>query len=257
MGIFKFVHLLILVAIILFVTFFVRDCIVFYQCGAVESCLKDSSHYQHIAKFLVPVIAAVITLFIGKKSVCTRDRLLLQAAFAMIICADACFKIFHNYFIPLEENKGEFISFGIIFFMLAQHLLIYRHTRVSDTDRSFPWVLFFPFAVAVSMAVLYFFRIYDSLLFFASVSYGPFLFCSLFVACRVHCKKYFPKRNARLIKRGMICFTICDLLTGLSLLTGADHSPNEIMAVIANNFIWCFYTPALLFLALSGFRHNE
>ena len=257
MGYSKYVYLLLAFTLLLFVTFFVRDWIVLYQCGAVDSCLKSSSHYQHIAKFIVPILAAAITLFIGKRSICTRDRLLLQAAFLMIICADFCFKILHNYFIPYEENQGEFISFGIIFFMLAQLLFIYRHTRISDTDHTFPWILFFPFAVSISAAVLLMFHIYDSIMLFAVISYGPFLFCSLYAAWKTLKNKYFPKRNARLIKRGLICFTCCDLLTGLSLMTGADHSACEIVAIVSNNFIWCLYTPALIFLALSGFRHTD
>ena len=154
MGIPKYIYLFIALAVILFITFFIRDWTVFYQCGAVESCLKDSSQYQHITKFLVPVIVAAMTIFIGKRAVGVRDRRFLQAAFAMIVCADACFKIGHNYVIPFEENTGEFISFGIIFFLLAQLLLVFRHTRVSEEDRSFPWILFFPLAIAISMAVL-------------------------------------------------------------------------------------------------------
>lgn len=257
MGTPKYIYLFIALAVILFATFFVRDWVVFYQCGAVDSCIKGASQYQHITKFLVPIIAALMTAFIGKKGIGVRDRRFLQAAFLMIVCADFCFKILHNYVIPYEENTGEFVSFGIIFFLLAQLLLVFRHTRVSEEDRSFPWILFFPLGVAISMAVLYLFGIYDSIMFFASISYGPFLFCSLYAAWKSASTGFFPKRNARQIKLGMILFTCCDLLTGLSLLTGADHSTREIVAVISNNFIWCLYTPALLLLALSGYRHDD
>ena len=257
MGIPKYIYLFIALAVILFITFFIRDWTVFYQCGAVESCLKDSSQYQHITKFLVPVIVAAMTIFIGKRAIGVRDRRFLQAAFAMIVCADACFKIGHNYVIPFEENTGEFISFGIIFFLLAQLLLVFRHTRVSEEDRSFPWILFFPLAIAISMAVLYLFGIYDSIMFFASISYGPFLLCSLYAAWKSASTGFYPQRNARQIMLGMIFFTCCDFLTGLSLMTGADHSGQEVMAVISNNFIWCFYTPALILLALSGYRHYD
>jgi len=257
MGYKKIVYVFIVLVAFLFVTFFVRDWVVFYQCGAVESCLKDSSGYQHIAKFLVPVIAGVITLFIGKDAVCKRDRLLLQISFFLIICADSCFKIFHNYFISFEENNGEYIGIGIIFFMLAQTVLIYRHTRLSDTDRSIPWVFCVPLAITFSLIWLLVFGILESVLFFAVAAYGPYLFCSLYVACRVPKLGYFPKENARKIKLGMICFTCCDLLTGLSLWTGADHSMHEVVATVSNNFIWCFYTPTLILLALSGYRHED
>ena len=257
MGTPKYIYLFITLAVILFISCFIQDWIVFYQCGAVDSCLKSSSHYQHITKSLIPVIATIMTFCIGKNCVGVRDRRFLQAAFIMIICADACFKIFHNFVIPFEENTGEFISFGIIFFLLAQLLLVFRHTRVSEEDRSFPWILFFPLAVAISMAVLYLFGIYDSIMFFASISYGPFLFCSLYAAWKASSTGLYPKRNARQIKLGMIFFTICDLMTGIALITGPDHSTREIIAVISNNLIWCLYTPALLLLALSGYRHDD
>ena len=251
----KFVKLLVIVAVILFVTFFIRDWYVFIQCGSVQACLDDSSSYQHIAKFLVPLIAAVISFIAGKNSLGKRDRRLLQGSFVMILCADFCFKILHHYSFPVE-NRGDYISIGVIFFMLAQSLLIIRHTRTSSTDMSFPWIFCFPFAVTFAMGVLLLIHIYDSLMLFAAISYGPFLLCSLYAACRTCKLGYFPKENARQIRWGMILFTCCDLLTGISLWKGADFSSQELIATVSNNLIWCFYTPALILLALSGYRHK-
>lgn len=252
----KVISFLILIVIILFVTFFVRDWYVFVQCGAVKSCLVDASSYQHIAKFLVPVIAAIISFIIGRNSLGKRDRRLLQAAFFMILLADFCFKILYNYSFPLE-NRSDYISIGIIFFMLAQSILIVRHTRTSDSDVSFPWIFCIPFAVTFALGVLMLAHIYDSLMFFSTVSYGPFLFCSLYVACKTLKRGYYPKENALQIKWGMILFTCCDLLTGLSLWSGEDYSLHENLSIVANNLIWCFYTPALVLLALSGYRHKD
>ena len=252
----KVISFLILIVIILFVTFFVRDWYVFVQCGAVKSCLVDASSYQHIAKFLVPVIAAIISFIIGRNSLGKRDRRLLQAAFLMILLADFCFKILYNYSFLLE-NRSDYISIGIIFFMLAQSILIVRHTRTSDSDVSFPWIFCIPFAVTFALGVLMLAHIYDSLMFFSTVSYGPFLFCSLYVACKTLKRGYYPKENALQIIWGMILFTCCDLLTGLSLWSGEDYSLHENLSIVANNLIWCFYTPALVLLALSGYRHKD
>lgn len=252
----KVISFLIALIAILFATSFVRDWYIYYQCGAVETCLNSMSHYQHIAKFLIPLIATLIAFIVGKNSICARDRRLLLAAFLMIVVADFCFKILHNYTMPVE-NRGDYISIGVIFFMLAQTLLIIRHTRTSDTDTSFPWLFCFPFAVVFAMVVLRLMGIYESLMFFAAISYGPFLLCSLYAAWRTVKKGYFPKKNALKIKYGMICFTCCDLLTGLSLLVGEDYSFCEAISTVSNNLIWCFYTPALILLALSGYRHND
>ena len=93
----KLITLLLVVVGILMVTFFVRDWLVFYRCGAVEQCLIESSNYQNIAKFAVTAIMTVVVFFIGGNCLCRRDRNFLQAGFAMALCADFCLKIMHNY----------------------------------------------------------------------------------------------------------------------------------------------------------------
>lgn len=66
----KIVTLLLVLVGLLMVTFFVRDWLVFIQCGAVEQCLVDESNYQNIAKFAVTAIMTVIVFFIGKNCLC-------------------------------------------------------------------------------------------------------------------------------------------------------------------------------------------
>ena len=83
---------LIFIVGILMITFFVRDWLVFYNCGAVEQCLVESSNYQNIAKFAVTAIMTIVVFFIGENCLCKRDRIFLQAGFAMALCADFCLK---------------------------------------------------------------------------------------------------------------------------------------------------------------------
>ena len=237
----KLVSALVAVAAILFVSFFVRDWFVLHQCGAVQSCLDSTSDYQNISKFTVTSIAT------------RRDRFFLQSAFAMILCADFCFKILYNYF-GTAETRENFITIGIGFFFVAQMIFIYRHTRTSNVDWSFPWIYCVPLAAVLSMIFLAYFKVLESFMLMAVIAYAPTLFCSLFVACKVPKQGLFPEKNASMIMLGMICFTCCDILTGLSLLTGVDHSMREILAVVSNNFIWLFYVPAIMTLALSGYR---
>ena len=61
----KLIALLLVVISILMITFFVKDWLVFYQCGAVEQCLVENSNYQNIAKFIVTAIMSVVVFFIG------------------------------------------------------------------------------------------------------------------------------------------------------------------------------------------------
>lgn len=253
----KKIHIIafLIVVAILMVTFFVRDWFVFYQCGAVEQCLVDASNYQNIAKFAVTSIVTIIAFFIGKNALCARDRHFLQAAFVMALCADFCLKILHNYSHFLD-HRSDYTLLGICFFMVVQALLIFRHTRTSDSGNEAPWILCVPFAVMFVANALHLFGVFEGPTVPIVATYGAFLICSLVVACKVPKKGYFPAKNASNIKRGMILFFCCDACVGVSLATGPDHSVQEIVATIANNFVWYFYTPALVLLALSGYKRS-
>ena len=252
----KLVTLLLIIVSILMITFFVKDWYVFYQCGAVEQCLVDNSNYQNIAKFFVTAIMTAVVFFIGDNCLCPRDRKFLQAGFAVALCADFCLKILHNYSHVLEY-RSDYTLLGICFFMVTQAMFIYRHTRVSDKDNSVPKIICIPFAVMFLTNALHLFRIFEGPTVPIIATYAAFLICSLVVACQVPKKNYFPKKNARNIKRGMILFFCCDACVGISLATGDDHSVQEIVATVANNFVWYFYTPALILLGLSGYKRKS
>ena len=137
-------------------------------------------------------------------------------------------------------------------------------TRTSDEDFHFPWILFVPFGVMFVSNAALIFTLGNSVnaepltsnpaLVPIIATYGTFLICSLIVACKAPKVGYFSMRNATLIKRGMILFFCCDACVGISLATGPDYSVQEHVATIANNFVWYFYTPALILLARSGFK---
>ena len=251
----KLITLLLAIVGILMVTFFVKDWLVFYNCGAVEQCLVENSSYQNIAKFIVTAIMSVVVFFIGGNCLCPRDRNFLQVGFAMALCADFCLKILHNYSHFLD-HRSDYTLLGICFFMVTQTFFIYRHTRVSDTDNSVPKIILIPFAVMFLANALHLFRIFEGPTVPIVATYGAFLICSLIVACQVPKKGYYPPKNARNIKRGMILFFCCDACVGISLATGDDHSVQEIVATVANNFVWYFYTPALILLGLSGYKRK-
>lgn len=238
---------------ILAVSFFIRDWYVFYQCGAVESCLAESSYFQHYTKFAVTTIINIIAFFVGKNSLCKRDHHLLQAAMISAILADINFKLLHNA-TGLSQFSGEFMLMGITFFMVFQSILIYRHTRTSDTDNEMPLILLVPFGAMLVLFALRLFNVFESPLIPTVIVYSVFLICALVTGLQVSRYKYFPTRNASLIKRGMILFFIGDICVGLSLATGPDHSVQEIIATIANNFVWYFYVPSLILLVMSGYR---
>ena len=251
----KSVRVLLALVIVLFVAFFTRDWYVFYKCGAVEQCLADSSYFQHYAKFAVTTIMTIIAFFVGKRCLCQRDRRLLLLASVLALCADFCLKILHNA-VKLFEHSTDYTLLGICFFMVFQAVLIYRHTRTSDTDNSVPWIICIPFAVMFITNALHLFGVFESSMIPIVATYGAFLICSVIVAVKTPKVGYFPEWNAKLIKRGMILFFCCDACVGLSLATGPDHSTQEIVATVANNFVWYFYVPALYCLVMSGLRRK-
>ena len=190
------ITLLVAIVGILMITFFVKDWLVFYQCGAVEQCLVENSNYQNIAKFFVTTIMTVVVFFIGEHCLCVRDRKFLQAGFASALLADFCLKILHNYSHFLE-HRSDYTLLGICFFMITQALFIYRHTRTSDTDNSVPKIIIIPFAVMFLTNALHLFRIFEGPTVPIIATYASFLFCSLYVACQVPKKGYFPAKNAK------------------------------------------------------------
>lgn len=241
---------------VLAVSFFIRDWFVFYNCGAVEQCLADSSYFQHYTKFAVTCMINILVLFFGRKCcICKRDRRLIQLGMLCCLCADVCFKILHNA-ARFIEHSADYMLLGICFFMVFQTILIYRHTRVSDTDERVPWIITVPLAVMFILNALYVFNVFETPMVPIVVVYGAFLICSLIAGFRVSKTGYFPTKNATLIKRGMVLFFLGDVCVGLSLATGPDHSTQEVVATIANNLVWPFYVPALLCLVLSGYRNK-
>lgn len=249
----------------LMVTFFVRDWYVYLvDCGAVEGCLQEASHYQNYAKFAVTLIVTIVALSIGTREVCRQDRRFLQVGFVMALCADFCLKILHNVS-ALFKHSTDYTLLGICFFMVVQGMFIYRHSRTGDHDYHFPWILFIPFGVMFVSNASLIFTLGNSVnaepltsnpaLVPIVATYAAFLICSLIVACKAPKVGYFPAKNAVLIKRGMILFFCCDVCVGISLMTGADHSVQEHVATVANNFVWYFYTPALILLARSGYKN--
>ena len=199
---------------------------------------------------------AVIAFLAGKSCLCNRDRRLLLMAIGVALCGDFCFKILHNAS-NLFEHSADYTLLGICFFMIFQAVLIYRHTRTNDTDDSVPWIICVPFSVMFIANALRLFDVFESALIPIVATYGAFLICSLVVAVKAPEAGYFPRHNAKLVKWGVILFFLGDFCVGVSLAAGPDHSIQEIIATVANNFVWFFYVPALYCLVMSGRRRSE
>jgi len=250
-------HIVALLGIISVLTavFVIGDWYTFYKCGAVESCLVESTDFQHYTKYAITATISLVAFIVGKNCLNKRDHRLIQLAAITALFADTSFKLLHNA-PSLARYSTEFSLLGISFFMVFQAIFIYRHTRTSDTDNSVPWIICIPLAVMFLLDAVKLFGVFESLMVPTIATYGAFLICSLVVACRIGKNPYFPKKNAKLIKWGMILFFLGDVFVGLSFATGPDHSVQEIIATVSNILIWYFYVPALVCLVLSGYKRS-
>lgn len=237
-----------LIAVLLAITT-CKDWLDFYTCGAVNRCLVDAGVLQYVTKCSMSLLLTVLAFIVSRDAISGRDRNLLRAAFVFSFLADSCFSI-----IKLVGPDARDLSdiLGIALFMFFQTILIYRHSRKSDSDDSFPVLLWFLFAAAAIAIALFCTGAIGLTLGNVTIAliavYSFYLISSMVVGILTPRKGYFPAASAKCIRWGMVAFFIGDALVGLSLISGEDHSAVQLTASIAKNFIWWFYVPAQLML---------
>lgn len=80
--------------------------------------------------------------------------------------------------------------------------------------------------------------------------YGFILSISLLAGLANHILRLLPDPNSKMAAVGMICFYCCDILVGFDAVLEIG-----LPWLLANSFIWFFYIPALVLLALSSYRY--
>ena len=221
-----------------------KDWLDFHTCGAVGNCLSDAGTLQLYTKSAMTTLLTVLAFFAVPSTFSARDGKLLRIAFVFSLLADYSFSLIKAFF----HNSGNLSSIlGIAFFMVFQSILIYRHSRKSESDTALPkiyWLL----AVAVVAGVVLMATGTLDLVTAVVAVYAVFVISSVVVGFLAPRKGYFPAVNAKLIRWGMLAFFCCDACVGLSMAGGDDHTTMMTVSEIANNFIWWFYVPAQLML---------
>ncbi len=238
-----------LIAILLLVTTG-KDWFDFYSCGAVNQCLADAGTLQLFTKFSMSCLLTVLAFIVSRDSFSKLDAKMLRIAFIFSLLADFSFCMV-KVIAPDERALSDII--GIAFFIMFQVVLIHRHTRKSETDTKPSKVhKFLLIPVAAFAASLLGGNVIeptlDNITLVIVVVYGVFLITSMVVGILAPRNSYFPAANAQLVRWGMVTFFFGDVLVGLALLTGEDHSALQAVAEIANNFVWWVYVPAQLML---------
>jgi hypothetical protein len=216
----------------------------FYTCGAVGQCLSDAGVLQLYTKFAMSFLLTALAFMVASKAFSPRDAKLLRVAFVFSLLADFSFS---KLKILVPDAVSMSTVFGIVFFMAFQTVLIYRHSRKSEADSNIPKVYWLLAAVTLAAAILFATGVVG-LTVATVLAYAAFVISSTVVGILAPGKGYYPAPNASLIRWGMVIFFFGDVLVGLAMLSGEDHSAVQTIAEVANNFIWWVYVPAQLML---------
>lgn len=150
--------------------------------------------------------------------------------------------------------------FGLIMFFICQALLIIRNSRGICSALRHASVLHKKRLYAVSIFILFVYAgsitYVSRFIGFNAVTAAVYLYWSILnlsllsaVACCT--LRLLPERNAVMTCAGVFCFYCCDVLVGLDVVLEPG-----LPWLLANSFIWVFYIPALLLLALSSCKYE-
>lgn len=211
------------------------------QVFEIQTISKD---FSPILKGPIILLTTILVFFIKVYGISRWDTRLLKITFIMVIIADISLVVFNKPYV------------GIIIFSLVQLLLIYRngyciHKRYSVGEILDRTTMLFILAL-ISLLFVYLISIYsyitDIYLYILFIYYGTIKSFSLLVAILSFRYKVFPKINGLLLLIGVVCFYLCDLNVGLTIVLNKGFIKN-----LSNVLIWIFYTPALTLIALSGY----
>jgi len=201
-----------------------------------------------ILKRINVILAATIAWFVGKDGLSQRDSNIMKAAFIIVCFAEGDFVL------------GWRVE-GICLFAVCQTLLLIRNSTGFGKKLKYAnikqkeslllsgFIIFLIFAVMIILSG-YLSKAYWIML--IALLYGIVLSASLWIGLANGILGLLPGRNAKMAAFGMVCFCCCDILVGLD----AVLKPG-LPWLLANSFIWIFYIPALVSLALSCFKYSE
>lgn len=194
------------------------------------------------------LLAAFIAWVIGKDGLSLKDSRRMKAAFIFIILGEAAFAI------------GERV-FGVGMFAVCQTLLIVRNStgikyKLKHASNKQKKMLIISSAIVVLIIAVFsflfasFIKVFSIAL--AIYIYGIILSISLWSGLASCILALLPKMNSVMAAVGMICFYCCDVLVGLDAAMEVGFP-----WLLVNSFIWIFYIPALVLLALSCYKYNK
>jgi hypothetical protein len=194
------------------------------------------------------ILAAFLVWVTGKDRLSLTDSRRMKAAFIFIILGEAAFA-----FGARAIGVGMFAVCQILLIVRNSTGLKYKLKRASDAQKK---ELVISEVIIVLILLLFAFlfasfnRGFNTAI--AIYIYGIILSISLCAGLANSILVLLPKVNSIMVAAGMICFFCCDVLVGFDAAMEAG-----VPWLLVNSFIWVFYIPALVLLALSCYRYNK
>lgn len=200
-----------------------------------------------ILKRICVILAAAIAWSVGRDGLTPPDSRLINAAFLFACFGEIAF---------VYKSR----AFGIFMFCLCQLLLTIRNGAGLRGRLEYAG-----FIKKLGLSALFFFLVHLVIVFvrvFGTLSkpdltslivcfYAAVLSISLWTSLACAVLALLPAVNSRLAAAGVCCFFCCDILVGLDAVLEAG-----VPWLLANSFIWIFYIPALVMLALSSYSYD-
>jgi hypothetical protein len=225
------------------------------------NALQPASYlYPAFVKPVVSALCAALAFISYRTRLSKLDFWLLASAFACILVVDTCMSIY-VYAQPGSLTDIAFLI-GAALSIVAHILLVIRHARgfgflqtdLKGKNQSAARSLLFSLWFFLPVLGI-FIALSPSLMkvnqFWPSLIYALIITTSVWIAWEVYRRKMFPRINAILIAGGVTSWFITELVGVIHNIQIGQISD------IAVPMTWHFYMPAILLLALSGFRWHE
>lgn len=194
------------------------------------------------------LLCAGVAFMVGSNSLGSRDRLLLMAAFAVTAVADYFLVLTNSHFLV---GVGLFLVVHII--LSIRHAQGFRASLQPDSRRRTLRLLLITALCALTLTAVILWKVQGILQRSGSeavdIIYVLMLTVSLWMGWGALIRRFYPRLNAWFIAIGLTAFYFCDVSVGLS----ADLSGTT-AGTLLSDMVGFVYTPALVLLALSGYR---
>jgi hypothetical protein len=223
---------------------------------------KGSIHPHTLwLKYGVTLICLALAWNARGHTICRLDALLLRVAFLFIALADF-FLVLLCEIVDNPSARPVLSIAGAASFVVVQLFLIIRHlaaVRAADPPELHVLRKLSP---PVAVPLLYTPVIIAAIecreklitlgwLAVVALAYVFLLLASVWTGWVTTIRSTYPHTNAMMIAIGMTCFLFCDICVICQVFMSGRP------AAVANGLVWLFYTPALLLLALSGYRNHS